>query len=134
VRKKGLNHVQSNGRSHQTPSAKKPEKGNSPVLMLPPGSYERLALRNPRVLFQKHGAHARCTSAKKLVSSYFAKILEVATKIRETCEKTLFTPPSPIKATNSIVSVEAIRGRQNRQHKFSDRPSQNCQRAFSDTT
>jgi hypothetical protein len=33
------------------------------------------------------------------------KILEVATKIRETCEKTLFTPPSPIKATNSIVSV-----------------------------
>ncbi len=72
------------------------------------------------------GAHVRCTSsecqwykkqdekldsrtaekgAKKLVSSDFAKILEVATKIRETCEKTLFTPPSPIKATNSIVSV-----------------------------
>ena len=43
--------------------------------------------------------------AKKLVSSDFAKILEVATKIRETCEKTLFTPPSPIKATNSIVFV-----------------------------
>ncbi len=72
------------------------------------------------------GAHVRCTSsecqwykkwdekldsraakkdAKKLVTSNFAKILEVATKIRETCEKTLFTPPSPIKATNSIVSV-----------------------------
>jgi hypothetical protein len=30
---------------------------------------------------------------------------KVATKIRETYEKTLFTPPSPIKATNSIVSV-----------------------------
>ncbi len=30
---------------------------------------------------------------------------KVATKIRETCEKTLFTPPSPIKATNSIISV-----------------------------
>jgi hypothetical protein len=30
---------------------------------------------------------------------------KVATKIRETCEKTLFTSPSPIKATNSIVSV-----------------------------
>ncbi len=30
---------------------------------------------------------------------------KVATKIRETCEKTLFTPPSPIKATNSIVFV-----------------------------
>ncbi len=43
--------------------------------------------------------------AKTLVNSDFAKILEVATKIREKCEKTLFTPPSPIKATNSIVSV-----------------------------
>jgi hypothetical protein len=42
---------------------------------------------------------------EKLVSSDFAKILEVVTKIRETCEKTLLTPPSPIKATNSIVSV-----------------------------
>jgi hypothetical protein len=29
---------------------------------------------------------------------------KVATKIRETCEKTLFTPPSSIKATYSIVS------------------------------
>ncbi len=45
------------------------------------------------------GAHVRGTSAKKLVSSDFAKILEVATKIRETCEKTLFTPSSPVKAT-----------------------------------
>ncbi len=44
-------------------------------------------------------------SAKKLVSNNFTKILEVATKIRETCEKTLFTPPSPTKATNYIVSV-----------------------------
>ncbi len=44
-----------------------------------------------------------CT--KKLVSSDFAKILKVATKIRETCEKTLFTPPSQTKATNSIISV-----------------------------
>ncbi len=45
------------------------------------------------------GAHVRCTSARKLVSSDFAKILNVATKIRETCEKTLFTPSSPVKAT-----------------------------------
>ena len=45
------------------------------------------------------GAHVRCTSAKKLVSSNLAKILKVATKIRETCEKTLFTPSSPVKAT-----------------------------------
>ena len=42
------------------------------------------------------GAHVRCTRPKKLVSSDFAKILNVANKIRETCEKTLFTPSSPI--------------------------------------
>ncbi len=51
------------------------------------------------------GAHVWFTSAKKLVSSNFAKMLEVATKIRETCEKTLFTPSSPVKLLNSIVSV-----------------------------
>ncbi len=45
------------------------------------------------------GAHVQGTSAKKLVSSNLAKILKVATKIRETCEKTLFTPSSPVKAT-----------------------------------
>ncbi len=80
------------------------------------------------------GAHVQCTGAKKLVSSNFAKILKVATKIRETCEKTLFTPPSLTKSTNSIVSVKAIRGHQNCQHMFSNRLSQNCQQAFSDTT
>ncbi len=79
------------------------------------------------------GAYVRCTSAKKLVSSDFAKILKVATNIRGTYEKTLFTPPSPKKATNSIVSVQAIRGRQKSQHMFSNRLSQNCQRVFSDT-
>jgi hypothetical protein len=74
------------------------------------------------------GAHVRCTSSecqwyekrdeksdscaaekgtKKVVSSDFAKKLDmkVATKIRETCEKTWFTPSSPMKATNSVVSV-----------------------------
>jgi hypothetical protein len=51
------------------------------------------------------GAHVQCTSGKKLVSSNFAKILKVATNERETYEKTLFTPPSPTKATNSIISV-----------------------------
>ncbi len=80
------------------------------------------------------GARVQCTSAKKLVSSNFAKILKVATKIRETCEKTLFTPPSLPKATYSILSVQAIRGRQNCEHMLSDRLLQNCQRAFSDTT
>ncbi len=54
---------------------------------------------------EKLDSRAAEKGAKKLVSSDFVKILEVATKIRETCEKTLFTPPSPIKATNSIVSV-----------------------------
>jgi hypothetical protein len=54
---------------------------------------------------EKLDSSAAEKDAKKLVSSDFAKILKVATKIRETCEKTLFTPPSPIKATNSIVSV-----------------------------
>ncbi len=54
---------------------------------------------------EKLDSRAAEKGAKKLVSSDFAKILEVATKIRETCEKTLFTPPSPIKATNSTVSV-----------------------------
>ncbi len=48
---------------------------------------------------RKMGAHVWCTSAKKLASSDFAKILKVATKIRETCERTLFTPSSPVKAT-----------------------------------
>jgi hypothetical protein len=42
--------------------------------------------------------------------------LKAATKIRETCEKTYFTPSSLIKATNSIVSVQAIRGCRNCQH------------------
>jgi hypothetical protein len=76
---------------------KKRKRENSTVVMILPGSHERLVLRNPRVLFQKHGANVRCTRAVKLVSSDFAKILKVLTKIRETCEKTLFTPPSPTK-------------------------------------
>jgi hypothetical protein len=54
---------------------------------------------------KKIDSHAAKKGAKKLVNSDFAKILVVATKIRETCEKTLFTPPSPIKATSSIISV-----------------------------
>jgi hypothetical protein len=58
-------------------------------------AFEKLTCSVPETL----GAHVQCTSAKKLVSSHFAKMLEVATKIRETCEKTLFTPSSPEKAT-----------------------------------
>ncbi len=54
---------------------------------------------------KKSDSCAAKKGTKKLVSTNFAKKLEVATKIRETCEKTLFTPPSPIKATNSIASV-----------------------------
>jgi hypothetical protein len=55
VRKKGMNPVQSNGRSQQTISVKRRKRENSMVVMLLPASHERLALRNPRVLFQKLG-------------------------------------------------------------------------------
>ncbi len=45
--------------------------------------------------------------AKKLVSSDVAKILENenSDKDNETCEKTMFTPTNPIKATNPIVTA-----------------------------
>jgi hypothetical protein len=56
-------------------------------------------------LDEKSDSRAAKKGAKKLVSSDFAKILEAVTKIRETCEKTLYILPSPIKATNSIISV-----------------------------
>ncbi len=55
MRKKGMNHVQSNGRSQQTPSANAGKEKNLPVVMLLLGSHEHLASRNPHVLFQKHG-------------------------------------------------------------------------------
>jgi hypothetical protein len=44
---------------------------------------------------------------KKLVSSNVAKILEKegSNKNRETCEKTMFTPSNPVKATNPIVTA-----------------------------
>jgi hypothetical protein len=134
VRKKGMSPVQSNRRSQQKPSAKRRKRENSMVVMLIPGSQRASCLRNHAFCSRNMGAHVRCTSAKKLVSCDFTKILKVATKIRETCDKTLFTPPSLTKATNSIISVKAIRGRQNCQHMFSDRLSQNRQRAFSNTT
>ncbi len=47
--------------------------------------------------------------AEKLVSSNVAKILEneSSDKDRETCEKTMFTPSTPIEATNPIVTCLA---------------------------
>ncbi len=54
---------------------------------------------------KKLGSCAAKKGAKKLVSSNFAKIQEVGTKIREIGEEISLTPPSPIKATNSIVFV-----------------------------
>jgi hypothetical protein len=105
VRKKGMNHVQSNGRSQLTPSAK---FGKEKTYQW--WSYYQVPMSV--LLKETHAfcsriirAHVRYTSAKKLVSSNFAKILEVATKLRETYGKTLFTPPSPTKATKSFVSV-----------------------------
>jgi hypothetical protein len=61
--------------------------------------------KNTRKWDKKLDSRAAKKGAKELVSGDFAKKIEVATKIKETYEKTLFTPPSPIKATNSIVSV-----------------------------
>jgi hypothetical protein len=45
--------------------------------------------------------------AKKIVSSNVAKILENESngKDQETCEKTMFTPSNPIKATNPIITA-----------------------------
>jgi hypothetical protein len=50
---------------------------------------------------------AQPRKARIQVSSDCAKKLEkkVAIKIRETCEKTMFTPSNPIKATNPIVTT-----------------------------
>jgi hypothetical protein len=105
VKKKGMNHVQSSGRSQQTTSA----KGGKGKIQRWWCYYQvptSILIWETHVFCSRNmGAHVRCTSAKKLVSSDVAKILKVATKIRETCEKTLFTPPSPTKAKNSIVSV-----------------------------
>jgi hypothetical protein len=44
---------------------------------------------------------------KNLVSSDCAKKVEkkVAIKMRKTCEKTMFTPSNPLKATNPIVTA-----------------------------
>jgi hypothetical protein len=52
-------------------------------------------------------SHAAKKGAKKLVSSDVAKILEneSSNKYREICEKAMFTPSNPIKATNPIVTA-----------------------------
>ncbi len=90
------------------------------------------------------GAHVRCSSAKKLVSSDFAKILEAATKIRETCEKTLFTPSSPLKATilyrfclsnrwsPKVIACLAIACCKNASEHWAIRHCQNYKRLFSE--
>ncbi len=99
VIKKGMSHVQSND-VHSRRFPQKAEKGkvdgSDATTRFPRAScfWETHAFCS-----RKMGAHVRCTSNKKLVSSDFAKILKVATKIRETCDKTLFTPSSPVKAT-----------------------------------
>jgi hypothetical protein len=122
-----MNRVQSNGRSHQKPLAKggkgKIHRYSEATTRFPRAScfekptrsvsetwrrmYNALArsAKGTRKRDEKLDSRAAEKGVKKSVSSNFTKILEVATKIRETCEKTLFTPPSPIKATNSIVSV-----------------------------
>jgi hypothetical protein len=56
---------------------------------------------------EKLESRATKKGAKKLVSSDCAKVLvkKVASKIRETCEKTMFTPSNPVKATSPIISA-----------------------------
>ncbi len=77
------------------------------------------------------GAQVRGTYAKKLVSSKLAKILEVATKIRETCEKhCLLTPSSPIKATKLYRFCLSDKRSPNRQSILSD--IDKCSRTLSD--
>ncbi len=67
------------------------------------------------------GAHVRGTYVKKVVSSKLAKTLKVATKIRETCEKTSFTPSSPVKATKLYCFCLSDKSLQNRQLILSDK-------------
>ncbi len=85
MKKKGMNHVQSNKRSQQTPSAKGRKgkfNGSDASTRFPQASsFEKPTRSVP----ETWGCMYDVLSAKKLVSSNFAKILKVATKIRETC-------------------------------------------------
>jgi hypothetical protein len=93
--------------------------------------HERLAFEKPlRSVLRNMGVHVRCTSGKKVVSSNSAKTLIEATKIRETCEKTLFTPSSPIKATKLYRFCLSDKRSPNRQSSFSD--CMKCSRTLSD--
>jgi hypothetical protein len=74
------------------------KREKSTVVMLLPDSHQCLAFEKPtRSVPETWGR--MYDVLKKLISSNLAKILKVATKIKETCEKTLFTPSSPVKAT-----------------------------------
>jgi hypothetical protein len=105
VRKKGMNHAQSNRRSQQTPSAKFGKEKIRRLWCYYQVPTSVLLWETNAFCSRNMGAHVWCTNANKLVSSDYAKTLKIATKKRETCEKTFFTPPSPTKATNSIISV-----------------------------
>ncbi len=75
-------------------------------------------------------SHATKKGAKKLVSSNFEKILdkESSNKIRESSEKTMFTPSNPNKATfKSYCYCLAIRTLPNHKHEFSDKILPGCQ-------
>jgi hypothetical protein len=79
-----------------------------PVLIQVPGAHKRLTSRK-RVMCARN-IRATKKGAKKLVSSDVAKILEKesSNKIRETCEKTMFTPSNTIIATQTIDHCLAI--------------------------
>jgi hypothetical protein len=55
VSKKGMICIQSNGRLHQKPLAKRQKGENLLVVRLLLGSHERLASRNPHILCKKYG-------------------------------------------------------------------------------
>ncbi len=126
-----------------------------PVLILVPGTHERLTSTKRVMCARNLGAHVRhrIRSAKgkngmrnnwspvqprkvqkKLVSSNVPKILEKETcnKIRENSEKTMFTPLNLNKATaKSYCYCLAIRRLPNCKHEFSIKILPGCQQIFS---
>ena len=130
VRKKGMSHVPLNGRAQQTPSASS-ERRKRACSAATTRFHDCLAFEKPkRSVPENMGAHVRCTSVQKVVSSNLAKTLKVATKIRETCEKTSFTPSSSLKATKLYRFCLSDKRSPNRQSTFSD--CKKCSRTLSD--
>jgi hypothetical protein len=112
-----MNRVQSNKRSQQKPSAKAKKgkfAGSEATTRFPRASCFKKSVRSvPETWGRMYDVLAWSANGMRNGTRNWIPMQprkaqrnkKVATKIRETCEKTLFTPSSPIKATNSIVSV-----------------------------